>query len=135
MMHSYDQYGYLSDTPIAGRVTNITPPDIADWPAGMRPNWTGFAWVYLPWPMPAPPEPPGSRVLTHLEFLDLFSDVELATILTAAEQYVAIQVWIKKLELSGEVDLDSPRTAAGLQALELNGLLLPGRAAEILQAI
>lgn len=136
MSASFDFRGYLSDTPIPERTTDIDPPPPAEWPAGMRPNFTGHAWIYQPWPAlewPSPQAAPVARILTRLEFLDRFTDTELAGILAAGAQSTAIQVWIKKLELAGEVDLDSPRTVAGVQALEAAGLVAAGRAAQILE--
>lgn len=56
-MYSYDWQGFLSDAPIPNRQTAVPPPAVEDWPAGMRPNFTGHYWVYLPWP---PPELPVS---------------------------------------------------------------------------
>lgn len=133
MMASYDLYGFLSDEPIPGRETDVAPPAASEWPPGKRPNWTGHAWIYLDWPPPAAPEPaPSGRVVSRLNFLDRFTDAELAGILAAADASAAVQVWIKKLELAGEVDLDSPRTIAGVTALETAGLIAAGRAAAIL---
>ncbi len=137
-MYSFDQYGYLSDTPIPDRVTDVAPPDPADWPAGTRPNWTGYAWIDLPWPMPAPAAPPKPRRLTKLEFIRLFTDVEFATILAASKQSVALEAWYERFRLATpepdgtSIDLDDPRTVGGVLALQQAGLLAPGRAAEIL---
>jgi hypothetical protein len=133
MSASFDFRGYLSDTPIPGRTTPIDPPPPNEWPAGARPNFTGYAWIYQPWPAPPMAEDEaGGRIVTRLAFLDRFQDAELVAILAAAAQSTPIQVWVKKLELAGEVDLDSPRTVAGVRSLEAIGLLASGRAAEIL---
>lgn len=133
MMSSFDLFGFLSDDPIPGRETTVAPPDAGEWPAGKRPNWTGYVWIYLDWPPPPAPEPVSfDRVVSRLQFLDRFTDAELAGILAAAAASPAIQVWTKKLELAGEVDLDSPRTIAGVNALETAGLIGAGRGAAIL---
>jgi hypothetical protein len=74
-----------------------------------------------------------------LEFIDLLTDTEYATILGAARESVAIEAWIKKLELATpnddgtSIDLDDPRTQGGVQALGLIGLLGDGRAEEIMR--
>lgn len=44
MTYYYDTYGWLSDTPIEGRETDIAPMK----PKGnMRPNFTGHKWVLM----------------------------------------------------------------------------------------
>ncbi|MCR6497091.1 hypothetical protein LJB71_14855 [Thermomonas sp. S9] len=55
-VYSYDDYGFLSDQPIAGRQTPIAPPP-APWPDGQRPNWTGVEWTMLAYPPPPAPVP------------------------------------------------------------------------------
>jgi hypothetical protein len=80
----------------------------------------------------------GRRRLSKLEFIDLLTDTEYATILGAARESVAIEAWIKKMELATpdddgtSIDLDDPRTQGGVQALELIGLIGEGRAEVIL---
>jgi hypothetical protein len=91
---------------------------------------------------PSEPDPRrygGRRRLSKLEFIDLLTDTEYATILGAARESVAIEAWIKKLELATpnddgtSIDLDDPRTQGGVQALGLIGLLGDGRAEEIMR--
>jgi len=78
------------------------------------------------------------RRITRLEFMNRMTDVELAGVYTAAKASVAVEVWLAKFhsttpEADGtSVDLDDPRTVAGVQALEAAGLLAAGRATEIL---
>ncbi len=76
---------------------------------------------------------PKDRILTKLEYMNRFTDNELATIYTVAKQNVAVEIWLEKFKLSSEVYLDDPRTVAGVQALEYYGLIGQGRAQEILQ--
>lgn len=85
------------------------------------------------------PEPPAPvRRLTKLEYMNRFTDGELAAIYGAAKVSPAVEVWLKKFEMATPdgagkaIDLDDPRTIAGLQALEAATLLGAGRAAEIL---
>lgn len=82
--------------------------------------------VYLP-----APEVP-SREISRLEFMNLFQDAELAAICSTAKVSVAVEIWLEKFKLSEFVNLDDPRTAGGIHALEQSGLLGVGRAAEIL---
>jgi len=82
-------------------------------------------------------EKPRRRV-TKLEYMNRFTDTELATIYSAAKVSVLVEVWLAKFnaatpEADGtSVDLDDPRTVSGLHALEDGGLIGTGRAAEIL---
>lgn len=81
---------------------------------------------------PAPePVPVSIRTLTKLEYMDRFTDTELAGIYTAAKAVVQVEIWLEKFKLAAEVNLDDPRTLSGLQAMESAGLLAAGRAAEI----
>jgi hypothetical protein len=75
---------------------------------------------------------PGVRILTKLAYMNRFTDTELAGIYTAAKSVVQIEVWLDKFKLAEEINLDDPSTIAGVQALEAAGLLIAGRAAEIL---
>lgn len=72
------------------------------------------------------------RPISKLAFMERFTDEELAAIYAAAKTDVRVEVWMDKLKLAGEVDLNDPRTQAGVRALEALGLIAEGRAAEIL---
>jgi len=84
-----------------------------------------------------PPTPPARR-LSKLQYMQRFTDAELAAIYSAAKVSAAVEVWLAKfnaasVETDGtSVDLDDPRTIAGLQALEASGLIGAGRAAEVM---
>lgn len=88
----------------------------------------GFSWE------PYVPQEDAHRqgILTKLDYMNRFTDAELAAIYTAAKSSVAIEVWLEKFKLATEINLDDPRTIDGVNALEAAGLLAPGRAAEIL---
>jgi hypothetical protein len=64
--------------------------------------------------------------------MNRFTDAELAGIYTAAKSIIAVEIWFEKFKLAGDINLDDPRTVAGLQAMEAAGLLVAGRASEIL---
>ena len=72
-----------------------------------------------------------SRKLTKLEYMNRFTDAELAGIYTAAKAVVALEIWLDKFKVASDVDLDDAATVAGLAALEGAGLLDAGRAEEI----
>lgn len=78
--------------------------------------------------------------LTKQQFIDRFKPEEMVGILAAAKMSVAVEAWLFRFnnltpDADGtSVDTEDPRTVAGLQALEMGGLLQPGRAAEMLSA-
>jgi len=41
-MYYYDEHGWLTDTPIPGRETDVVPMAVD---GDMRPNFTGYKWV------------------------------------------------------------------------------------------
>lgn len=98
-------------------------------------NWNGVDWVYAPnvqtHQIAASAPSQEVRSLTKLEYMDRFTDAELAGIYTAAKTVIQVEIWLEKFKLAASVDLDDPRTLAGLQAMEAAGLLEAGRAAEI----
>lgn len=79
---------------------------------------------------PAPVQP--VTTLSKLDYMNRFTDAELAGIYTAAKTVVAVEVWLEKFKLAEFIDRFDPRTVAGVQALEVSGLIGVGRAAEIL---
>lgn len=70
--------------------------------------------------------------ISKLAYMERFADAELAAIYGAAKVSLAVEVWLEKFKLAEFIDLSDPRTLAGLQALEANGLIGTGRALEIL---
>lgn len=124
-----------------GAVSNIA---ISDSPLGE--NWIdlsgfdpepGVGWLYAAGMFAAPivpdaPLPAPIRSITKLEYMNRFTDAELAGIYTAAKSEVQIEIWLEKFKLASEIDLDDAATIAGLQAMEAGGLLAAGRTAEIL---
>lgn len=84
---------------------------------------------------PAPPESVlERRRITRLAFRMRLTAAEKAAIYTAADQVVALRVFLDDLQAATFVDLDDPVTRGGVQQLEMFGLLPPGRAAVILDA-
>ena len=70
--------------------------------------------------------------ISKLAYMERFTDAELAAIYGAAKVSLAVEVWMEKFKLAEFIDLADPRTLVGLQALEANDLIGPGRALEIL---
>ena len=71
--------------------------------------------------------------ITKKQFLDLFTDQEIATILAACEQNATLEVFYEKVKIATYINLNEQAVQLGLQMLELGGLLAEGRAAEILK--
>lgn len=75
---------------------------------------------------------PVKKIESRLEFLDRFTDPEMEGIMGAERTNNKISVFIKKLDVAGEVDRGSQRTIKAINGLESLGLINIGRAAEIL---
>lgn len=76
--------------------------------------------------------PPAVPVISRLAFMERFTNLELAAILGAAKTSALVEVWVKKLELASEVDLNYAGTRDGVAALAEAGLIAAHRVAEIL---
>lgn len=75
--------------------------------------------------------------LSKLDYMNRFTDEELAAIFTAAKTNVLVEIWLAKFnattpEADGtSIDLTDARLLQGLDALEAAGILSAGRAQEI----
>lgn len=134
----------------AGVVQNIIVAD-ADFVAMIAEQWDhiepapegcaiGWAWDGEAFTPPAPPPAPEPiaepRHITRLAFLNRFTDAEAIAIdlasIGATVQAAGMRRYMSKVNAATFIDLASPDTRAGVQALEAGGLLAAGRAAEIL---
>jgi hypothetical protein len=79
---------------------------------------------------PVPPIQP--TPLTHKQFMDRFTDSELAAIMTAAKSSIELELWFKRFEMAQDILLTDPQTISGVNALETAELIAEGRATEIL---
>ena len=86
----------------------------------------GFDLIILP------PVAPLQVIISKIQFMNRFTDTELATILTVAKTNIAIEVFVKKLDLADTVTITGADAIAGVNAMETYGLIGAGRAAEIL---
>ncbi|MCX8003357.1 MAG: hypothetical protein N2688_00115 [Burkholderiaceae bacterium] len=77
-------------------------------------------------------DPASPRVIAPLEFLLRFTFAERAAIRAAAAVSPELADWIDRARFAREIDLDSPLTAAGLDALVAAGLLTVERKAAVL---
>lgn len=87
----------------------------------------------------ANPDSQPERILTKYQFRKLFTFNERVAIdnftanpVITAQNKAVLSTIMKDLEVSGEVQLDNPDVAAGVQFLETVGLLGTGRASQIL---
>lgn len=71
-------------------------------------------------------------IISKVDYMNRYTDAELAGIFTISKTNIAVEVWLKKFDAARDIDLNDPRTIAGVQAIEASGLLAAGRAAEIL---
>ena len=78
------------------------------------------------------PQAAPARVVTPLDFLNLFSDAERLGIRAAAKTDIIVDDVLDQIRLAQEVDLTSPRTAGALDVLIAKSLLTAERKAEIL---
>ena len=73
-----------------------------------------------------------SKVITRLQFMDLFTMNELAAVYTAAKTSVMIEVFLDKWKMAEFIDLRDPSTVAGVNGLADAGLITKERVPVIL---
>lgn len=130
-MNTYDIYGWYSADKFPDRVA--TAPDNTSettTTGDMRANWTGYAWVDMPYQ--APPPAPESAPLpaleyTSLEYLDLFTEAEQLAVVSATMVNAQVKLWYDKMLAASSITIADPRTAEGLDALVSAGLLTAER--------
>jgi len=76
------------------------------------------------------PEP---KLVFSLDFLDRFSEQTQLKIVTEAMKIPAIRLWYDRLLAAQQVDLNSPRLRAGLDAMRQAGLLTTEEIAQALE--
>ena len=73
-----------------------------------------------------------TKVITRLQFMDLFTMPELAAVYTAAKSSVMIEVFLDKWKMAEFIDLRDPNTIAGVNGLADAGLITKERVPVIL---
>lgn len=114
-------YEILNDS---GQVVNTI---IAD-EAFVEAHYPGHYRLVGPEPVTTP------RIVTKLAFRYRLTDAEYVGILTAAKTDVSVAAWIETFNIVSQVNLDDPRTKAGLDMMVSKGLLTAERETEILTA-
>ena len=95
----------------------------------IRPN--GSAEEKLYWEPVASPPAPASRILTHLQYMNRFTQSELRSIYTLAKTVIDMEIWLDKFRQATHINLDEPELIAGLASLVAAGVLAANRPAEI----
>ena len=86
----------------------------------------GFTW------QATPVDYPDNTAITHLQFLRRFTGEERAAISALALQNPQIADYMKMLDVAVAIHLNDPDVATGVYALEVAGVIVKGRAIEIL---
>ena len=79
-----------------------------------------------------PVDYPENTAITHLQFLRRFTGEERAAISALALQNPHIADYVKMLDVAVAIHLNDPDVATGVYALEVAGVIVKGRAIEIL---
>jgi hypothetical protein len=77
-------------------------------------------------------EPPEPRLVFSLDFLDRFPESVQLSIVSFAQSNPTIRLWYDRLLAAQQVDLNSPRLRAGLEAMQAAGLLTAEQIADAL---
>lgn len=117
-------YDYIGSLPWVFTGTPGFTIDPADELVTVDGTITGFDVVVLPTTPVAP------LIISKNDFMDRFTNTELATMLTSANPVVLIV--LKRFDATTEIDLHSARVIAAAGALEQLGIIAAGRAAQIL---
>lgn len=149
MQYHFDLYGWYTSEALPGRSTDIAPANTSETttPGAMRANFTGYAWVNMPYAAPPAPVPPveEKKLLSKLGFRNRFTAAEKALIEfvaldnPAASTAVRMQAAGLRAALADQRDaefIDPTRldTRSNTLGLEAAGLLAAGRALQILDA-
>ena len=72
------------------------------------------------------------KILTKYQFLSRFTSAERLAIINASKQSPEVELFWEMFKIAEEIDLTNAETIAGVRMLEPAGLIVAGRAAEIL---
>jgi hypothetical protein len=132
MEYYFDDFGWLSDEPKEGRVTEVPPPEHRGKVIGsLYPNFTGIEWVMASYSMPVVAQP-GNSILTPLEFINRLTDQEAKNIIALSKTNPDVELWWIKYNKASYINLQDPQAISGIQALEYMTVIGQGRAREIL---
>lgn len=124
-------------------VTGAIPPQSTSTPVpelvgNQVARWVGGSWQILDQRPEPDPEPALPRKITTLAFLSRFSDEEAVAIdlasIGATIGAAMIRRYLAKVNAADHIDLTRQDLIAGLDAIEVGGLIGAGRAAEIIES-
>lgn len=108
---------------------------VAD-PDFMVANYPNGNYNIVPEQVQPAPEVVEDKKITRLAFLNRFGDEEAIAIdlasIGATVEAAAVRLYLKKVDSATFIDLNDPKTRAGVITLESMGLIGPGRALDIL---
>ena len=117
-------YEILND---AGEVINVIVAD-EDF---VQANYPGKYRLRVKQPRP---EDNPLKIITHLAMVSRFTDAEYVQIVSAAKTDIEMQAWYDRFMISKFIDLEDPRTIAGMMLLQSKNILTDARMSEILNA-
>lgn len=79
-----------------------------------------------------PIEKPKMTMLSKVDFLTRFTEVERIAIYTEENINIVVKMWLEMFRAANSINLKDQATIDGVNALESAGILATGRAAEIL---
>ena len=139
--YEFNMFGHLVSSTEEGilpneRFSSIAPP--AYDPATQVPVFANTYWYLI-----TKAEAEAAKVVvaatyvaptqySRVDFMSLFTQPELVAIYTAAKTDVQIEIFLDFMKAADFINTTDPRTRAGVQTLEVGGLITTGRANEIL---
>lgn len=122
-MYYYDTYGWLTQESIAGRGTDVAPPQET---GELRANWTGEVWVLRAYEAPPAPMPtPEPRHIYVGAFFDRFGAQKYPIL---ASPDLMVQALIKDCTVRTFIDLDRADLPVGLQMIVSAGFAIDPKA-------
>lgn len=73
-------------------------------------------------------------IITKIAMATRLTDSEYVGIISAAKTDVEVEAWLSKFNMASQINLEDPRTLAGIDLLVTKNLLTQARATEILTA-
>ena len=86
-------------------------------------KWDGHGWILTDEPPPAIVEVEEPKIISKLGFLNRLGDDEYIAILTASKTDVAVEAWINKFNLMGNINLTDSKIQNGLSMFVEKGLV------------
>lgn len=82
-------------------------------------------------PVAPEPAPSAPRILTHLQYMNRFTQAELRSIYALAKTVIDMEIWLDKFRQATHINLDEQELIDGLASLVAAGVLAANRPAEI----